>query len=165
MQAPPSDGGKPESVEVRVLTRDDVALARAMLDLFGREFEDEATYGQNQPDDRYLQRLLDSDSFVAIVAQDAGLLVGGLAGYVLPKFEQTRSEFYIYDLAVDSAHRRRGVATAMIERLKRLAITRGVYVIFVQADHGDDPAIALYTKLGMREDVLHFDIAPRDGDA
>ncbi len=25
---------------------------------------------------------------------------------------------------------------------------------------GDDPAIALYTKLGVREDVLHFDIAP-----
>jgi aminoglycoside 3-N-acetyltransferase I len=88
-----------------------------------------------------------------------------LAGYVLPKFEQARSEFYLYDLAVDSAHRRRGVATAMIERLKRLAVTRGIYVIFVQADHGDDPAIALYTKLGLREDVYHFDILPREGDA
>lgn len=30
----------------------------------------------------------------------------------------------------------------------------------VQADHGDDAAIALYTKLGVREDVLHFDIPP-----
>lgn len=30
----------------------------------------------------------------------------------------------------------------------------------VQADHGDDPAVALYTKLGAREDVMHFDIAP-----
>jgi hypothetical protein len=28
----------------------------------------------------------------------------------------------------------------------------------VQADYGDDPAIALYTKLGEREDVMHFDI-------
>ena len=26
------------------------------------------------------------------------------------------------------------------------------------ADLKDDPAIALYTKLGRREDVLHFDI-------
>jgi hypothetical protein len=42
-----------------------------------------------------------------------------------------------------------------------LAAARGIYVIFVQADHGDEPAIALYTKLGVREDVLHFDIAPR----
>jgi aminoglycoside 3-N-acetyltransferase I len=35
---------------------------------------------------------------------------------------------------------------------------RGSYVIFVQADLGDAAAIALYTKLGRREDVLHFDI-------
>ncbi len=34
-------------------------------------------------------------------------------------------------------------------------------MVFVQADLDDDPAIALYTKLGVREDVLHFDIAPR----
>jgi aminoglycoside 3-N-acetyltransferase I len=32
-------------------------------------------------------------------------------------------------------------------------------VIFVQADLQDEPAIALYSKLGSREDVLHFDIA------
>jgi aminoglycoside 3-N-acetyltransferase I len=34
-------------------------------------------------------------------------------------------------------------------------------VIFVQADMGieDQPAIALYSKLGKREEVLHFDIA------
>lgn len=150
------------TIEVRVLTADDVGLARAMLNLFGREFEDAATYGHKQPEDRYLQRLLGSDTFVAIVAQIGQQVVGGLAGYVLPKFEQARSEFYIYDLAVDAGHRRRGVATAMIERLKRLAHTRGIYVIFVQADHGDDAAIALYTKLGVREDVLHFDIAPLD---
>jgi aminoglycoside 3-N-acetyltransferase I len=31
-------------------------------------------------------------------------------------------------------------------------------VLYVQADHGDAPAIALYEKLGLREDVLHFDI-------
>lgn len=33
------------------------------------------------------------------------------------------------------------------------------------ADHGDDPAIALYEKLGARQDVLHFDLdIPVDGD-
>lgn len=165
MQPSANIPAKPESVDVRVLKSDDVALARDMLNLFGREFEDEATYSQKQPEDRYLQRLLSSDTFVALVALVGNRVVGGLAGYVLPKIEQARSEFYIYDLAVDSAYRRRAVATALIERLKRLASTRGIYVIFVQADHGDDPAIALYTKLGIREDVLHFDIAPRNGAA
>jgi aminoglycoside 3-N-acetyltransferase I len=71
---------------------------------------------------------------------------------------------YIYDLAVVSAHRRQGIATAMIEELKRIAAARGAYVIFVQADIGaeDQPAIELYTKLGKREEVLHFDIAVED---
>jgi aminoglycoside 3-N-acetyltransferase I len=35
-------------------------------------------------------------------------------------------------------------------------------VVYVQADYVDPPAIALYTKLGTREEVLHFDIAVTD---
>jgi aminoglycoside 3-N-acetyltransferase I len=92
---------------------------------------------------------------------DEGAVVGGLAAYELRKFEQERSEIYIYDLAVADTHRRRGIATALIQELKKIAALRGAYVIFVQADIGDEPAIALYTKLGVREDVLHFDIAIR----
>ncbi|MBU4519884.1 MAG: AAC(3)-I family aminoglycoside 3-N-acetyltransferase, partial [Gammaproteobacteria bacterium] len=30
--------------------------------------------------------------------------------------------------------------------------------VFVQADHGDGPTVALYTKPGTREDVVHFDL-------
>ena len=85
-------------------------------------------------------------------------VVGGAAAYVLPKFERARSEAYIYDLAVSEAHRRRGIATAAIRELQRVATERGAWVTFVQADYGDEPAIALYSKLGMREQVLHFDL-------
>jgi hypothetical protein len=51
-----------------------------------------------------------------------------------------------------------GVASELIGRLKDIAKARGAYVIYVQADPGDGPAVALYTKVGIREDVLHFDI-------
>jgi aminoglycoside 3-N-acetyltransferase I len=102
-------------------------------------------------------------AFIAVAAFDAGAVVGGLAAYLLPKFEQARSELYIYDLAVAESHRRQGVATALIGELRKRAVERGAYVIFVQADHGDEAAIALYTKLGIREDVLHFDIEPKPG--
>jgi ribosomal protein S18 acetylase RimI-like enzyme len=94
-----------------------------------------------------------------LAAFDDGNVIGGLAAYVLPKFEQPRGEIYIYDLAVAESHRRRGVATALIESLKDLSLDLGAYVIFVQADYVDEPAVALYSKLGIREDVLHFDIA------
>ena len=52
----------------------------------------------------------------------------------------------------------------MINILREMAAARAAYVIFVQADIEDDPAIALYTKLGIREDVLHFDIAVMGGN-
>jgi aminoglycoside 3-N-acetyltransferase I len=62
-------------------------------------------------------------------------------------------------LAVAETHRGRGISTALIAELQRIGTGCGAYVIFVQADHGDDPAIALYTGLGAGEEVLHFDIA------
>jgi aminoglycoside 3-N-acetyltransferase I len=150
----------PSSFHIQVLSCDEVGVMRSMLVMFGEAFNERATYTQAQPDDAYLRELLSSRSFIAIAALSGAAVVGGLAAYVLPKFEQARSEIYIYDLAVDEAYRRRGIATALIEELQKIAHARGAYVIYVQADHGDDAAIALYTKLGVREDVLHFDIAP-----
>jgi aminoglycoside 3-N-acetyltransferase I len=61
---------------------------------------------------------------------------------------------------VSDAHRRQGIASALITEVKKIAALRGAYVIFVQADFGDEPAMALYNKFGSREDVLHFDITP-----
>ena len=153
-----------QTLNVRLLTGSDTSAFRAMLGMFGCAFGDAATYTTKQPDDSYLSQLLASSTFVAIAAFAGQEVVGGLAGYILPKFEQPRAELYIYDLAVNEAHRRRGVATSMIDELKKVATVRGAHVIFVQADYGDDAAIALYTKLGLREDVLHFDISPTDGD-
>lgn len=150
---------------IRVLQAADTAVLRSMLALFGEAFEERETYLARQPDDDYLGRLLASEHFIAIVALAGPDVVGGLAAYVLPKFEQARSEIYIYDLAVRQDHRRKGVATAMIERLQGIAVQRGAHVIFVQADYGDAAAIALYGKLGVREEVLHFDIAPRETNA
>jgi aminoglycoside 3-N-acetyltransferase I len=147
-------------MEIRQLGPGELADFRAKLAMFSTAFEDSETYATRQPDDDYLRKLLSSEHFLCIVARYGSTVVGGPTGYVLPKFEQARSEFYIYDLAVDASHRRRGVATAMIQGIRRLAAERGFYVIFVQADCEDEPAIALYTKLGTREDVLHFDIAP-----
>ena len=145
------------------LGADQTALMEQINTLFGDVFGDPASYCRRRPRPEYLQRLLARDTFVALAALDpvTGRLAGALAAYELPKFEQERSEFYIYDLAVATAHRRQGVATALIERLQSIAAARGVYVIFVQADMGEEDAaaIAIYTKLGLREEVLHFDIA------
>jgi aminoglycoside 3-N-acetyltransferase I len=146
--------------DIRPLAPADVALMQALLTTFGEAFDDDVeTYSRARPSAAYLERLLGSDYFIAIAALKSGEVVGGIAAYELHKFEQERSEIYIYDLAVAAAHRRQGIATALIQELRKIAASRGSYVIFVQADLGDAPAIALYTKLGRREEVLHFDIA------
>ena len=149
--------------QVAQLGPQDEQRMHALLDVFGTAFEDPHTYGARRPGAAYLRRLLGSEHFIALVAVEDAQVIGGLAAYELQKFEQERSEIYIYDLAVALAQRRRGVATALIRELQRIAAERGAWVVFVQADPVDAPAIALYTKLGLREDVLHFDIAvPRE---
>lgn len=150
------------ALTIRHLTSADEALMRALLAVFGEAFDEPDTYGGAPPSSAYLHNLLSRDHFIALAALQNGKVVGGLAAYELQKFEQERSEIYIYDLAVAATHRRQGIATALIEALKKIGLQRGAYVVFVQADHGDKPAITLYTKLGTPEEVLHFDIDLRD---
>jgi aminoglycoside 3-N-acetyltransferase I len=97
---------------VQALGAADIGTMRALLALFAEAFEDQASYLSQQPSDDYLAELLSDPGFIALAAFSGQALVGGLAGYVLRKFEQARSEFYIYDLAVAEPHRRQGVATA-----------------------------------------------------
>ena len=152
------------SFTLHQLTENEVPILEELLAVFGEVFDDSPTYTGKRPSANYLRSLLAGDSFIALVAlqneKNESRVIGGLAAYELKKFEQERSEIYVYDLAVLSAHRRRGVATALIEELQKIAAQRGAWVIFVQADTQpeDEPAIALYSKLGAREDVLHFDI-------
>lgn len=150
------------SWRVRRLGAGDLDAARALNGLFRSVFEDEA-YDAAPPSEAWLTNLLSKPHVYALVAIDDDQAVqGGLVAYSLDKFEQARTEIYIYDLAVAEAHRRQGLATALIGAMQDLARECGAWVIYVQADYGDDPAIALYTKLGVREDVMHFDIPPAD---
>jgi aminoglycoside 3-N-acetyltransferase I len=140
------------------LQSQDLTRFRELMTVFADAFEDPHAYGDAPPSDAYLQRLLAKPTVIALAAEVEGTVVGGLVAYVLEKFERERSEIYIYDLAVAASHRRQGIARDLILELKRIAADVGAYVIYVQADLVDDPAIQLYTSLGTREDVLHFDI-------
>ncbi|WP_432768039.1 MAG: AAC(3)-I family aminoglycoside N-acetyltransferase [Sphingopyxis sp.] len=146
---------------VRRLGPGDVATMRDLNALYATVFEDSETYRRDIPDDAWLARQLDKQAIILLVAEIGGDVVGGLTAYELPKLEAARSEIYLYDLAVAAAHRRSGIATALIAEVQHIAAETGAWAVFVQADYGDPPVIALYTKLGVREDVLHFDLPPQ----
>lgn len=147
--------------EIQHLHPADAHRVRELNALFAEAFEDRAAYQSAPPGEAYLHRVLAQDHVIVLVATAHERMVGALVAYELPKLEQARSEVYLYDLAVAAAHRRRGVATGLIDRLRDIASQRGAWVVFVQADPGDGPATALYQKLGEREEVLHFDLPVR----
>ena len=137
----------------------DVGLLKELLKVFGEAFNDVDAYRSAVPSDAYLKALLSKPHVIIFAAFNENEVVGGLAAYELEKFEQDRREIYIYDLAVSENHRRRGIARNLINELRDIARQRKAYVIYVQADREDIPAIRLYESLGSREDVHHFDIA------
>lgn len=98
------------SVTTTRIRSGDVALLRALNEVYAVAFDDEASYRGKLPSD------------------------------------------------VLAAYRRRGVARTLIRELQLIGHERDAWVVFVQADPGDEPAIALYTPLGTREDVHHFDL-------
>jgi len=145
---------------IRQLTTADVPLMRSLNALFGVAFEDPQTYGADPPPPDYLRSVLARPHVIVFVAVVDAEVVGGLVAYELEKLERAHSEIYLYDLAIAEAHRRRGIATALIDRLRALAAQRGSSVVYVQADWDDEPAKALYEKLGTRQQVLHFELEP-----
>jgi len=149
------------SLSVRRLGSTDIEAMRDLNALYAEAFGDHETYRRDTPDDMWLARHLGRETIILLIAEREGAIIGGLTAYELPKLEAARSEIYLYDLAVAETHRRRGVATALIAELQHIAADTGAWSVFVQADYVDPPAIALYTKLGMREEVLHFDLPPK----
>src|SRR5688500_8781881 len=126
--------------EIRRLGPADVEGMEAANRLFAEVFGEEGYHGP-LPSRGHLVRLLSDDKFIALTAWAGTDMVGALAAYEMVKFEAERSEFYIYDLAVLEQHRRRGVATALIEALKPIARDKGAWVIMIQADPRDAPAV------------------------
>ncbi|WP_447953626.1 AAC(3)-I family aminoglycoside N-acetyltransferase [Sphingopyxis chilensis] len=149
------------TVAARRLGPGDIAAMRDLNALYADAFEDAETYRRETPDDAWPARQLGKDAVILLVAETGGRIVGGLTAYELPKLEAARSEIYLYDLAVAPHFRRCGIATMLIDELQHIAADTGAWAVFVQADYADPPAIALYTKLGVREEVLHFDLPPK----
>src|SRR5688572_6693310 len=123
------------SFAIQRLTPADVGVLRALNTLFAEVFADTESYALEPPSDAYLQTLLAKEHVIVLAALVAQTLAGGLVAYELDKFERARRELYIYDLAVAVTYRRRGIATALIERLRDIAGQRGAWVVYVQADY------------------------------
>jgi aminoglycoside 3-N-acetyltransferase I len=71
----------PKFFSIRELQRQDVALMNAMMVMFADSFGDADTYTSALPGKNYLERLLGSKHFIALVALAGKTVVGGLTAY------------------------------------------------------------------------------------
>lgn len=142
------------------LTSSEAQKVIELMDVFAAAFDDQENYASKKPSVGYIGKLLDNPHNIVLVAIDNDVVIAGLIAYELQKFEQERSELYVFDLAVSHSHRRQGVATGLISLLKEIGQSRNATSIFVQADNEDTPALALYQKLStaMHTDVTHFEL-------
>lgn len=101
-----------------------VLIVKQLLRVFADAFGDWDAYQSAVPQDEYLRSLLAKPYFIVLVAVASDKVVGGLAAYVLEKFEQERREIYSYDLAVQELHRRKGIATKLINEIRHVAHER-----------------------------------------
>lgn len=151
-------------MKISRLGKDDADAMAALNRVFGAAFDEPEEYVGHWDNDQALAERLADTNVVALVAQEGDRVIGGLTAYLLHKLEAPRSELFIYDLAVDAAHRRRGVATALLEEAQRVAGKAGAYIAFIGADEGDEPPVTLYRKLSVREQMAHFFDLPTRSD-
>jgi ribosomal protein S18 acetylase RimI-like enzyme len=61
-------------------------------------------------------------------------------------------EMFLYELAVDEAHRGLGAGTALVEALAAIARSTGCYGMWVLTDDDNDAALATYRRGGATEE-------------
>jgi ribosomal protein S18 acetylase RimI-like enzyme len=94
--------------------------------------------------------LLDDPNTIVLVAFDGERPVGLTFGYELDRRHGDERILFIYEVDVDEAHRRQGIATRLLEEILRLAAEDGIRDAFLLTQPDNVPANAVYEKLSGR---------------
>ena len=102
------------------------------------------------------ERLSKGESRIFVALDDAGKALGFTQLY--PTFESLnmRNRWVLYDLFVEPTARKLGVAKALMERAKQLAIETGAVYVELDTAKENTKAQALYESLGYERDNLFY---------
>jgi ribosomal protein S18 acetylase RimI-like enzyme len=105
-------------------------------------------------DEDVVRQLAEAEPQTALLADRATIFVAAFAGdspvgfafgYDLPRRHGAPSILFVYELEVDEAYRRRGIATELMSALRRESVSPDAFVL---AEPGNEAANALYAALG-----------------
>ena len=137
--------------KIQKLSNNDVALAKELFVFFQ---EDDGDPVIHVPDTQYLNGLLSRSDFHVLVATVDGNIAGGLTAYELPMYKEMVNEIFLYEIGVGEAYRRRGIARALIEELKKICREKNIREFYVGAMADNEPAVKLYTASGGKYEAV-----------
>jgi len=91
-----------------------------------------------------VKRFLNRPDYHFIAAVEDNEPVGFALVYELQRIDRDQPMMFLYEIGVGDAHRRRGIASAMIDFLKRLCRQRKAHKMFVIASTKNKAALRLY---------------------
>jgi aminoglycoside 3-N-acetyltransferase I len=95
-----------------------------------------------------VRELLADERTVFLVAFEGAEPIGFVLAYELMRRHGRPSQLLVYEVEVVKRHRRRGVATALMREVERLARERGIPEGWVLTDRSNAPAMAFYESVG-----------------
>jgi aminoglycoside 3-N-acetyltransferase I len=118
-------------------------------------------------DEAVLGKLAEGAAHTALLADEHTIFlaafqgiqaIGFVYGYELLRMDGAPSMLFVYELDVEAAYRRRGIATRLMTELERIARSRGISEGFVLTEPDNDAANTLYESLGgQRSDAVMWD--------
>jgi aminoglycoside 3-N-acetyltransferase I len=104
--------------------------------------------------------LLADERTIFLAAFDGDQPIGFAFGYVLPRRHREPSILFVYELGVDEAYRRQGIATRLLTELQRAAPDSASFLL---TETDNDAANALYESLGgERSEAVMWDFPSAD---
>lgn len=85
-----------------------------------------------------------------VLAMAAGHAVGMASGVAMMHPDKP-PQFFINELGVREGHRREGIGTALVQRMREIAMDRGCVDVWLAAEGDDLPARGLYRSMKARE--------------
>jgi ribosomal protein S18 acetylase RimI-like enzyme len=104
-----------------------------------------------------LKQALGDPNYELLVAELEGEVVGFIDQWVIHDFTHGAKLSYIHNLYVSSEHRRRGVASKLLQQVIKNARNTGVSEIHITTRFDNKPAINLYRKHGLVREHLQLE--------
>jgi len=144
IQFPDNSLIEPRAVHIRPMAEGDASLVSAI---------DKASFSLPWPERSILFEIRENDHSIPLVAEEnqadgSTVLVGFIVVWLIV------DEAHIGTVAVETSHRRSGIAERLIRAALQKARTGGAEKSFLEVRAGNQAALSLYEKLGFKVDGI-----------